>query len=71
MRMKDQRQATVVFRRLPNGTVVGEIINNSGKVVDSMNFGALSDMEIRNVLEAFKEENPDVDINPTIEISEN
>jgi len=67
--MKDQ--ATVLFRRLPDGTVVGEIIDGKGKIVDSKNFGDLSDEEIQNVLEAFKEEHPDVAVHPTIAVSGN
>ena len=69
MAMRDQ--ATIIFRRLPDGTVVGEIIDGTGKIVDFKNFGDLSDEEIQNVLEAFKEENPDVALYPTIAVSGN
>ena len=64
-------QAAVVFRRLPSGDVVGEIIDASGKIVMSKNFGDLSDEEISLVIGVFKEENPDVDILPGIEVSGN
>lgn len=67
--MKDQ--ATILFRRLKSGNVIGEIVDSTGKVVDSKNFGDLSDEEIQNVLEVFKAENPDVEVHPTIEISGN
>ena len=67
--MKDQ--ATILFRRRQNGDVVGEIVDSNGKVVQSKNFGDLSDKEIQNVLEAFQEEYPAVDIYPTIEVAGN
>ncbi len=67
--MKDQ--STILFRRLKTGDVIGEIVDSNGKIVMSKNFGDLSDKEIQNVLEAFQEEYPDVDIYPTIEVAGN
>ena len=67
----EKDQGTILFRRLPGGTVVGEITDSYGRVIMSKNFGSLSDTEIRNILKIYKEENPDIDILPTIEIAGN
>ena len=67
--MRDQ--GTILFRRLTDGTVIGEIVDSYGRVVLSKNFGPLSDTEIRNILNIYKEENPYINILPTIEIAGN
>lgn len=67
--MKDQ--ATVVFRRRPNGSLVGEIVDSSGTVVMSKEFGNMSDSEIDRIIQAFKDENPEVDVLPTIAVAGN
>ncbi len=66
-----KEQATVIFRRMPDDTVVGEIIDSDGAVVMVKNFGDISKDEINNVLEAFKQLHPDVDILPPIDVMGN
>ncbi|MDA8239578.1 MAG: hypothetical protein M0Z67_04300 [Nitrospiraceae bacterium] len=60
--MKDK--ATVCFRRLQSGEVMGEIIGEDGTVLHSRNLGLLDDDELDRVLQAFQEENPGVFIMP-------
>ncbi len=69
--MMAENQATVIFRRLANGNLVGEIVDGSGNIVMSKNFGDLTKDEIDNVLEAFKKMHPEVDIFPSIEVAGN
>ena len=64
--MKDQ--ATILFRRKADGNVVGEVVDSSGKVVSSKEFGNLSDAEIDRIIQAFQAENPEVDVLPTIAV---
>ncbi len=64
----NKEPATIVFRRLPSGEVRGEIINKNGEVVAYYTFGNLTDAEINNAIEAFKVENPEVDILPMIQV---
>ncbi len=66
-----QDKATVIFRRLSSGEVIGEIINEAGEVVHSKNLGELTDEEIGNVLQAFRQESPDVNIMPMIQVAGN
>jgi hypothetical protein len=56
--MKDK--ATVYFRRLQTGEVIGEIFGEGGEILLSKNFGALTDEEITRVLEVFQAENPGI-----------
>jgi hypothetical protein len=51
-------KATVCFRRLPTGEVLGEIVGDDGEVLLSKNFGVLTDEEISRALEVFQAENP-------------
>jgi hypothetical protein len=69
--MGTKDKAMVVFRRLPDGNIVDEIVDPSGTVFMSKNFGDLSKDEIDNVLYAFKEMHPEVDILPNIEVAGN
>jgi hypothetical protein len=51
-------KATVCFRRLQTGEVLGEIVGDDGEVLLSKNFGVLTDEEISRALEVFQAENP-------------
>jgi hypothetical protein len=66
-----KNRATILFRRLTSGDIVGEIIDPSGKVVMSRNFGKMTSHEIERVIEAYKLENPEADVLPSIEITQN
>jgi hypothetical protein len=66
-----KNRATILIRRLTSGDVVGEIIDSSGKVVMSRNFGKMTNDEIERVVEAYKIENPEADVLPSIEITQN
>ncbi len=63
-------RATVSFRRTDVGEVIGEIISDTGEVLEARNFGKMSDEEINRVLEAFQHENPDTVILP-IKLTDN
>ncbi len=67
--MKDK--ATVCFRRLPSGEVVGEIISEAGDILESRNFGVMSEEEYKRVLKLMQRENPDLDALPLIELTGN
>ncbi|MHB8880451.1 MAG: hypothetical protein ACYC69_02955 [Thermodesulfovibrionales bacterium] len=60
--MKDK--ATISFRRTASGDVIGEIIAEDGKVLESNNFGPMADSEIKRVLAEFQSQNPDTVILP-------
>jgi hypothetical protein len=60
--MKDK--ATVCFRRLGTGEVIGEIVSEGGEVLLSKTFGELTDEEILKVLEVFQAENSGIVIHP-------
>jgi len=60
--MKDK--ALVTFRRSASGEVIGEIVNEAGEIVETRNFGHMTDDEIERVLEVFQAEHPDTVIRP-------
>ena len=60
--MKDK--ATVCFRRMQSGEVIGEIINDAGEIVETRNFGHMTDDEIERIPDVFQTENPDTVIRP-------
>jgi hypothetical protein len=53
-------KATIYFRRLQTGEVIGEIVDEGGEVILSKNFGVLTDKEISKTLEVFQAENPGI-----------
>lgn len=55
--MKDH--ATVSFRRLAPGEVIGEIIGEDCAVLESKYFGRMTDAKIQRALEGLQSENPD------------
>lgn len=69
--MKDK--ATVVFRRLADGNVIGEIIDEEGIVVESKNFGVMSVEEFERVLDLVNENDPELGgkIMPTVKLTGN
>ena len=67
--MRDK--ATVCFRRLADGNVIGEIIDQAGNVVGSRNFGAMSVKEYNRILELMQKVHPDIDSLPLIEMNGN
>jgi hypothetical protein len=66
-------QATVVFRQLSSGEVIGEIIDEKGVVVESKNFGVLSEEEFERVLDFVNENDPKLagKILPTVKLTGN
>jgi hypothetical protein len=60
--MKDKALGT--FRRSASGEVIGEIVNDAGEIVESRNFGQMTDDEIERVLNIFQAEHPDTVIRP-------
>jgi hypothetical protein len=66
-----QDKATVYFRRLPSGEVVGEIINDAGVVIVSRNFGKISVESFNKILELLQQADPSLDMLPPIELTEN
>jgi hypothetical protein len=66
--MKDK--ATITFRRSDSGDIIGEVIDEDGKVLMTRNFGDITYAEIERAILAFREENPDMAID-TIELNEN
>lgn len=64
-------QAVIIFSRQPDGSLVGKIVDSSGNIVMSKNFGDISKHEMDNVLNAFKQLYPDADILPAIDVISN
>ncbi|GEM_PF-5389573 len=51
MEKADNLKATFCFRRLADGNVVGEIIDEAGVIVESKNFGVMSVVEFEVALD--------------------
>lgn len=66
-----RNRATAVFRRLPSGDVIGEIIAETGEVIQSRNFGKMSEDEYRKILDLIDRERPDMGAIEPIELSGN
>jgi hypothetical protein len=66
-----KERATVVFRRLVSGEVLGEIVTESGEVAVSKSFGIMTEDEYRKILKLVEQENPDIGAIETIELSGN
>ncbi len=64
-------KATVCFRRLASGEVVGEIVNDAGAVVVSRNFGKMSVASFNKVLTLLQQTDPSIDILLLIELTGN
>ena len=64
-------KATVCFRRLPSGEVIGEIVNAAGAVVVSRNFGKMSVASFNRVLQLLQQTDPSIDMLPVIEMTGN
>jgi hypothetical protein len=66
-------KATFCFCRLGDGNVVGEIIDESGVIVESKNFGVMSVVEFEKVLDLVNQEYPKLagKILPTVELTGN
>ena len=67
--MKDK--ASVTFRRKANGEVVGEIIDEKGMVVESRNFGIMTEEEFRRCSKLMEREFPDIGAIDVIELTGN
>jgi hypothetical protein len=69
--MKDK--AIVCFRRLPDGKVIGDIIDDVGVVVKSKDFGLMSVEEFERIFDLVNKEAPKLKgkILPTIELTRN
>ncbi|MDA8104098.1 MAG: hypothetical protein M0Z71_01835 [Nitrospiraceae bacterium] len=59
-----KNKATVCFKRLQSGEVIGEIIGENREVLISRNFGELANEEIERGLVVFQAENPNTVILP-------
>lgn len=68
-----REKATFCFSRLADGNVIGEIIDESGVIVDSKNFGVMSVAEFEKVLDLVNQEYPVLagKILPTVELTGN
>ena len=66
-------KATFCFCRLADGMVVGEILDESGGIVDSKNFGVMSVREFEQVLDLVNKEYPKLagKLLPTVELTGN
>lgn len=64
-------KAAVVFRRCSSVEVTGEIIDDSGAVVEKKSFGVMTEAEYRKVLKLVEQDNPDVGTIQPIEVSGN
>lgn len=68
---QERGRATVVFRQLSSGEVVGEIITETGKVAISKNFGVMTEDEYKRILKLIELENPDIAWCDPIELTGN
>ena len=59
-----KNKATVCFKRLQSGEVIGEIIGENREVLISRNFGELANEEIERGVVVFQAENPNTVILP-------
>ncbi len=66
-------KATFCFCRLADGNVIGEIIDETGVVVDSRNFGVMSVDEFEKIMDLVNREYPKLagKILPTVELTGN
>ncbi len=51
MGQADKNKATFCFRRLADGSVIGEVIDETGVIVESKNFGVMSVSEFELIME--------------------
>ncbi len=58
MEKADKLKATFCFSRLPDGNVVGDIIDEAGVILESRNFGVMSVAEFEKVLDLVNKEYP-------------
>lgn len=73
MEKSGKDKVTFCFRRLAGGTVMGEIIDEAGVIVESKNFGVMSVDEFEKVLDLVNQEYPKLagKILPTVELTGN
>lgn len=73
MEKADKLKATFCFCRLPDGNVVGEIIDETGVIVESKNFGVMSVVEFEGVMDLANHEYPKLagKLLPTVELTGN
>ncbi len=64
-------KATVCFRRLHSGEVIGEIISEAGEVAVRRSFGEMTEDEFRKVLDIMKQEYPGVATDEPIVLTKN
>ncbi len=64
-------KATLTFRRAASGQVTGEVINESGEIVLSKNFGTMTEEEYRKILKLMEKEFPDIGAIEPIELTGN
>ena len=64
--MKDK--AAVTFRRKASGEVVGEIVDEKGVIVESRNFGIMTEEEFRRCSKLMEQEFPDIGAIDVIEL---
>ncbi len=73
MGQADKNKATVCFRRMADGSVIGEIIDEAGVVVESKNFGIMSVSEFEQVMDFLNRKNHELagKLLPTVEFTGN
>ncbi len=73
MRREDKMKATFCFSRLADGSVIGEIIDETGVIVESRNFGMMSVAEFEHILDLANREYPLLagKMLPTVELTSN
>ncbi len=70
-RQEPKAKATVCFRRLHTGEVIGEIISEAGEVAARRSFGEMTENEFRRVLDVVKQEYPGVATDEPIVLTRN
>ena len=73
MGQADKNKATFCFRRLADGSVIGEIIDEAGVIVESKNFGVMSVREFEQVMDFLNRKDHKLagKLLPTVEITAN
>ncbi len=73
MAREDKQKATFCFSRLADGSVIGEIIDETGAILESRNFGEMSVAEFEKIMDLVNKEYPLLagKILPTVELTGN
>ena len=66
-----KRRAAVVVERLPSGDVLGEIVSETGEILQSRSFGKMSEDGYRKLLKLVERQHPNLAATQPIELSRN